>query len=69
MKPKKNHFQIIPSTKLATWQKQTSRRRRPHAFMVKNKRKGCYMSMAKNGDMQCLLTSFEKLGKEEASAP
>ena len=35
--------------------------------MVKNKRKGCYMDMAKNGERQCLLINSEKLGNAEAS--
>jgi hypothetical protein len=36
--------------------------------MVKNKRKGCYMDMAKNGESQCLLTNSAKQGNDEAHA-
>jgi len=37
--------------------------------MVKNKRKGCYMSMAKIGDKTCLLTSYVKQERKEAPEP
>jgi hypothetical protein len=35
--------------------------------MVKNKRKTCYMDMAKKGESLCLLTNSEKLGNDGAS--